>query len=445
MKLTQNYIKICLDNYLKESVLINTLYGFVDILSESEEKVFSKWEKCDNILPCNEDEEVLLSQLLNKKYIYDELQENEYKDNLVEKLELKHKKKLENMHSATFVLTYDCNFSCPYCFEKDNNNLSKIITEDMVDKIFELHNNQIENITLFGGEPLLLTNKNIINYIIAKGKFSTYYVITNGYYLEEYFDILSKSKIGYIQVTLDGTEHEHNKYRTLKNGKDTYSKILKGIELFLKNNYKVRIRMNISKDNVEYYLKARDELRDIFKSYEDNLFFELQPIFQMENKNRDEINNELISTDFSDADYKIKNLHSNTIISLYPGLLGSIIKGVPMQPKFCSCDADMNGYIYDSNGDIYLCLLAVGQKNKSIGEYFPKYFIRENTMLNRTIKTIKECSNCKYALLCGGGCAYAAINKNGDIYKPYCKTFLSELYNTKHLLSVRNGKDSYNE
>lgn len=80
-------------------------------------------------------------------------------------------------NNFTVVVTYDCNFRCPYCFEKDikkkastfskekTDNLYKAILEIAPDK--ELRNNSI---VLYGGEPLLKENKNAVAYLVGKGK-----------------------------------------------------------------------------------------------------------------------------------------------------------------------------------------------------------------------------------------------------------------------------------
>lgn len=45
-----------------------------------------------------------------------------------------------------------------------------VLTKDMIDKIFQLHNNKLEEIAFYGGEPLLPDTKGIIQYIISKAQ-----------------------------------------------------------------------------------------------------------------------------------------------------------------------------------------------------------------------------------------------------------------------------------
>lgn len=54
------------------------------------------------------------------------------------------------------------------------------------------------NIALYGGEPLLLQNKEIIEYIISKAPNAKYSITTNGYNIIEFIDILSRIDINNI-------------------------------------------------------------------------------------------------------------------------------------------------------------------------------------------------------------------------------------------------------
>lgn len=84
---------------------------------------------------------------------------------------------------------------------------------------------------------------------------------------------------------------------------------------------------------------------------------------------------------------------------------------------------------YDPEGDIYNCILAVGQKAKAVGTYFPEFRLKEKSFLTRDITKIEECRTCKNALFCGGGCPNG-IPDDWDIYSPNCYGFCNEVENT---------------
>lgn len=189
------------------------------------------------------------------------------------------------INEIVFVLTYKCNFACPYCYEKKVKENRKSFTIDMVDKVFDLYKN-IEKISFFGGEPLLLENRKIIEYIVKKRPNDIYSMMTNGYYLEEFCNIFKNKKVECIQVTMDGPKKIHNKSRVLKNGDGTFEKIMKGIYSALKCGYPIRIRMNVNERNISDCIKFREELCEELKEYEKLVSFELYPIFQVKEKSK---------------------------------------------------------------------------------------------------------------------------------------------------------------
>jgi len=67
------------------------------------------------------------------------------------------------------------------------------------------------------------------NYVLWWG------TIANGYYLLEYFEILSKLKFTSITVTLDVESETHNKRRCLDDVSPTYDEILLGMDKYLGN------------------------------------------------------------------------------------------------------------------------------------------------------------------------------------------------------------------
>jgi uncharacterized protein len=140
---------------------------------------------------------------------------------------LLHQKDKKLHKSFLFLVAYDCNFRCPYCYEKEVLKNSrqwtkKAFSKEMVDRAYEamlkiepnrkLHSPKI---TLYGGEPLLATNKEVITYIVQKGidlgyNFSA---ITNGYDLDAFEELFGPDKISFMQITVDGLREMHNRRR----------------------------------------------------------------------------------------------------------------------------------------------------------------------------------------------------------------------------------------
>lgn len=115
-----------------------------------------------------------------------------------------------------FVPWYACNFACSYCYQSGYENNGTLTTE-VVDAFFSYittHVTKQKYITLFGGEPLLDSPyaRKLISYFIERANhFSVpLAIVTNGYTLSSYIDILKQAAIREIQVTLDGTDCHNN-------------------------------------------------------------------------------------------------------------------------------------------------------------------------------------------------------------------------------------------
>ena len=140
---------------------------------------------------------------------------------------------------------------------------------ELVDAIFAQIKNykergfKVKSCTLFGGEPLLVQNKELIRYICGKCRELEMSIsaITNGYELDKFIDILEEYKFTSIQITVDGTEEIHNLMRPLAGGGKSYAKIMENIKLALDHNITVSLRVNVNKTNISGIRLLIDELK----------------------------------------------------------------------------------------------------------------------------------------------------------------------------------------
>ncbi len=145
----------------------------------------------------------------------------------------------------SFVLmpTYDCNLRCFYCFQdhmRSNPEFSyllKRMTHPMVDRIFDAMPNieaihgisqedgYLRPITLFGGEPLLRENRDLIEHILQRarqGGTQSCSVVTNGADLDACADLLGPGGLAALQITLDGVPVEHDQRRVYPDGRGSF-------------------------------------------------------------------------------------------------------------------------------------------------------------------------------------------------------------------------------
>lgn len=430
MKLISNKILVDVGDHSDRALLLNTLTGIINVLDKEEVKQLLAWDK-ETDIQVSTDNKNFFNELLLQKYIVEnDEEEQNFEKEIMASCRENYNKWVNHKSDVTFVLTYQCNFACPYCYEEAfDYNKSKILTEDMVDKIFELQGSSIKYISLYGGEPLQPETMNIIKYIIHKAPDATYGVTTNGYYLDIFADIFKPLKMGFIMVTLDGAEAVHNKTRKLKNGEGTYQQIIKGISKCLEVGIHIKIRMNVSKINVDSILKLREHLIKMFKDeYENGLLaFEMQPLFQLNPKDKSELNDKILYERESKNEYTSKdNMMSYTVSPI----LDVFVKPHKRKfiPKYCHCTAESRTIFYDSEGDIYTCILSLKNKMASIGTYYPEYKLKQSGIHTRNVETIEQCSHCKMKFLCGGGCANEIIDEAGNVNKPNCRAALREVY-----------------
>ena len=148
-----------------------------------------------------------------------------------------------------FMLTYQCNFKCSYCYERKMKKTLKSIgikEIDRIDDFLEWYSKkyhvkkEILNITITGGESLLPSNIKVIQYIskvFPKAKIS---IKTNGVYLTEVFEKLPIDKIDNFCISLDGLEDIHMTRvlgrEDLEDRHLIYDKIIEGIKLSLSHS-----------------------------------------------------------------------------------------------------------------------------------------------------------------------------------------------------------------
>lgn len=275
-----------------------------------------------------------------------------------------------------------------------------------------------KNILLYGGEPLLAENREIIEYILYEGKKRGYKfkAITNGYDLNYFIDLLSPELINDIQITIDGTKDYHNKRRIHYKKLPTFDKIIDNIELALKTNIKVSVRVNNDNKNLNDFLS----LKEYFKQ-RDFFTFPLFNVYSSLLWNSTSISeDEKLLLDFSTSkQYISRHKEMDTVnyckdYGIFHSIYQALTKGKPIHFKSVFCSSQAGGYVFDPLGGIYPCLEVVGNIHNRIGDYgngkikwnqealekWRNYDITHNTL----------CHSCKYALLCGGGCVAHALS-----------------------------------
>jgi uncharacterized protein len=406
--------------------IVNPLSGNADILTPEEARQF---------IALKEDSNTINSQF------FEDLKEKGYWTDEVTESKLFRSKYLDFIDSHEsdevqifFVPNYSCNFACSYCYQDAYAPIQKPLTSAVVDAFFKYIQTEFTGrrkyITIFGGEPLLNSpqQKNIIANLLDQSKAAQLdtCIVTNGYTLEDYIDMLKTGRIREIQVTLDGTENIHNARRFLKGGSATFNTIVKGIDACLKNNLTVNLRMVVDKENI-------DNLPDLAQ-FAINRGWTKSPFFKTQIGRNYELHHCQSTPDklFSRVSlyeniFKLTSQHPHILEFYKPAY--SITKflsenGNLPDPLFDSCPACKSEWAFDYTGHIYPCTATVGKADESLGTFYPEInqdFQRINEWENRDVVSIHQCKDCRLQLACGGGCGSVAKNNNGNICSTDCR------------------------
>lgn len=419
----QNIISKVRDH--EDFFIVNPLSGSADLLNKEEAEQLLLIKGGAN---ADEDFEELLTE---KGYLVEPDEEKRlFRSKYFEFLETRENDEVQ----IFFILNYSCNFDCTYCYQDQYSNPKPSYGYELIDAFFNYLQKEFANrrkyITVFGGEPLLnsLGHKEKIAYLLQKANEAKLEVcfVTNGYTLEEYADILLTGKIREIQVTLDGTEKIHDKRRFLKDGGATFDKISRGIDLCLKNQLPINLRMVIDKENM-------DDLPEfaqfaIEKGWTSSPFFKTQIGRNYELHHCQSTPEKLFSRiSLFEKIYELTKKYPHIAefykpaysVSKHLGANGSL-----PDPLFDACPACKTEWAFDYTGNIYSCTATVGKADEALGTFYPE-ITKNNELIDqwesRDVTSIPECKNCEVQLACGGGCGSVAKNKNGSICSPDCR------------------------
>ena len=299
--------------------------------------------------------------------------------------------------------TMECNFACPYCFEERqkgrmDENVKKGVL-DYVEALLKTHYEKL-NFEWFGGEPLLYPD--IIEEVSKKimrlcEKYCTkceFTITTNGYCVtEKVISIFEKIHLGEVRITLDGEKEIHDKRRVLCNGDGTFDVIVSNIKKISEKGIRVKIRVNIDKENVDAYLKVKNVFKDI-----KNIV--IYPARVTEEPTQDDTQRLKCYSAREMNDFYQDVWCKNDFKFSYESLFK---KGVCscMAEHDSSCVIDHRGYVYKCVNDVghsewalYNVLDGIEKKNPKV---VSKY-------LGRDPFSEEKCNTCKMLPLCYGGC-----------------------------------------
>lgn len=433
-----------------EYAILNPVAGNFDLMNESEYRQYQDIENGSHENP--KEDSSFADYLLARGYAFDSEYEYEASRNAAY-ADFKNEVR-DAQVQLMLIPTYACNLACTYCFQHGIDGRPQMISKETVDAFFDYARVEFAEakvkpfITLFGGEPLInsKTQREIIEHIVDHCVAEDYEIsaVTNGYDFAEYVDLLSRAKIKEIQFTLDGSETVHDKRRMTANKKGTFDRIIAGMEKAVKRGVPINLRSVIDKENV-------DDLVSLAQLMDDRGWLDLPPqLFKTQIGRNYELfecyeKPQHLFTQVELWAYVAKLAEANPVLKKFhrPDFMGIrylVDTGEMYLPSFDTCPAAKTEWIFDLYGDIYGCTASCGREDFKLGTFWPTIAKNEEaiqTWKNRDVTNIEKCKDCKYDIVCGGGCGVVAANRHdGEILSPDCRP-IQELYDI--------GLNFYNE
>jgi uncharacterized protein len=372
------------------------------------------------------------------------------------------------------VPSFDCNYRCPYCFERPIQRRlgspkadiayekgTVLMGREHVDPLYAAierieheareraiwddlreagrlpeddRGSRPAGITLYGGEPLNAANREIVFEIVEHGvaRGHPFAAVTNGHDLDVFLPLLAPDMISQLQISIDGPKHLHDRSRIARNRESSFDKIVTNIgKVLARGGVEIQLRCHVDPRNV-------DQLQGLVDFFEEQRWLDHSDVvIYLSNYNvKDEEGRVSRAIDYDEvlkrwADWagRYGNVFVGSLAAHTDALLAPALEeGEPARLRGTYCAANSGAFIFAPDGFVYCCWESVGKECSRVGRYMGKEGLSLDPKLakhwfERSLARIPECLDCCFALVCGGGCAQYAEYNTGSLYKPYCNEF----------------------
>lgn len=314
------------------------------------------------------------------------------------------------------VTTNTCNFACSYCFQADSGmrrltdrHLSVTEAESILTQMRTFAAGPgIGRFELIGGEPLLPRLRDVVTKLVTGAEDLSVQtrVTTNGFFLDEFTDLLGAGRIAEAQISLDGAPDAHNTRRVPLSGQPTFDRILNNVKLALRHGVRVQVRANVDRRNVDSLPKLLEIL-----SAEGILASPLADFHAVA------VQPDPFSADRGVGEHYMTQEEVQRRIPMPEAPVGEPstavrgltagIRGIIDNIFVDACGAPSRNYYFAPGGEIYNCHELVGRPDRAVGSFIREK-LRELPIRSiwqaRTVDQLENCRTCSLALAHGGGC-----------------------------------------
>lgn len=309
------------------------------------------------------------------------------------------------------ALTFRCQNDCIHCYANGPHETIELTTQDWKRVIDKLSDIGVFILTFTGGEPTLRDDlPELLLYAQNKGLVTG--LISNGRRLKDksYVDILEKSGLDFVQITLESHKPDVHDKMTQKKG--SWKETIDGLKNAVQSQIYVSTNTTLSKYNAEDFLNTIDFLKglgvDAFGC--NSLIY---------SGKAPEIGKEFA---LSTEELKVllpKIRDKAQLLGLkflwYTPTQYCQLDPIQLDLGIKSCTAALINACIGPNGDVYPCqsyFESLGNILKDPWEKIWHHPLAEK--LRRKDTAEEKCKECSQLQVCGGGCPIENQNKNNE-------------------------------
>lgn len=313
-------------------------------------------------------------------------------------------RKLKSPVAVVWEITNNCNFMCPHCRaymapSEDENAIEERILSEII-------KNDVISVNLSGGEPLL--NKRVTELVNRLSERNIDVGISsNGWLFEQKSEELIKNGLCFLQVSVDGTREQHDKFRGVEGA---FDRAINALRIARKYGIRTQMNVTITSQNLNtlmYNIELAKKL-DI-----DRIFFRrVVPV------GKGDVNRYVLpeKEKYLKTITKISKLQiPNLDIAIDDPILTVMKKESEIELNSIGCTAGIKSLGISSKGDVYPCIF-LREKLGNITE-MDLAQIWDNSKLLKKLRNrdIGKCGACKYKFICGGCRAFSGIDNKDEM------------------------------
>ena len=328
----------------------------------------------------------------------------------------------------------DCNMACTYCFylekgelfpENKNHRMREAVLKEMIKQALEQSGTRI-SFGWQGGEPTLMGlpffEKAVeFQKMYGQGQIVGNGLQTNGILVDEKWAKFLKEYNFLVGLSLDGPEHIHDLYRSMRGGKGSWNRVVKSAKLMLDHDVAVNALSVVNDYSVQFPKEIYEFHKELGLSFQQYI-----PCVETDREDpmksapfsvSSEAYGAFLCTLFDLWLSDFKNGEPTTSIRFFDSVFYGYV-GAP--PPECTLLPECGVYVVvEHNGNVYSCDFFV-ESEWQLGNILDNYLVDMlNSSRQRAFGKIKAeihdtCRNCPWLKHCRGGCPKDRSRNPGD-------------------------------